>query len=166
VKIAAFSLEELASLPFDQLQRFSAILVNYVRFETARSSLPPGFTRLFPIRLRLSDRVVRRMRRLPAQSRILLLFSQADVDRMGRLVIDIHTTTVGRNWTFECRALESIEDLGVLADTGRYRLIIVSIHVWEKISERARRRSNVACSQYVPEVQSLEEIRLKAGVLA
>jgi len=166
VKIAAYSLEEIASLPIEQLQRFCAVLVNYVRFEAVRRGLPSSFTRLFPIRLRLSGRLVRRMRRLPAQSRILLLFSQADVDRMGRLVVEMHTTTVGRNWSFECRALERIGDVGAVAETGVYRLIIVSVHVWDQISERARRKSNVVCSQYEPEVQSLEEIRLKAGVLA
>jgi len=166
VNVSGFTLDELALLPVEEVERRAAVLVNYVRYEEARRSIPSSYSRIFPIRLGLSERIVRRMRRLPASSRILLLFSQADVDRIGRVVVDLHIKTVGFNWQFECKAFERIEDLGALAETDQYRLIVVSIHVWDQVPERARRQSKVLCSQYEPDVQSLEEIRLTVGVLA
>lgn len=166
VKVAGFSLDEVASLPAEDLDRMAAILVNYARFEEARRSIPASFSRIFPVRLGLSERLVRRMRRLPAGSRVLLLFSQADVDRFGRLVIDLHKKTVGPNLRFECKAFERIVDLAALAETDEYRLIVVSIHFRDQVSERVRRQPRVVYSQYEPDMQSLEEIRLKAGVLA
>jgi hypothetical protein len=166
VKVAGFTLDEVASLPAEDLDRMAAILVNYGRLEEARHRIPPSFARIFPVRLVLSERLVRRMRRLPPGSRVLLLFSRADVDRFGRLVIDLHRNTVGPNWRFECQAFERIADLGALAETDDYRLIVVSIHLWEQVSERARRQPKVVYTQYEPDMQSLEEIRLRAGVLA
>jgi hypothetical protein len=144
----------------------AAVLVNYVRLEEARRSIPSRYSRIFPVRLRLSERLVRRMRRLPAGSRVLLLFSRTDVDRFGRLVIDLHRRTVGASWRFECKAFERVVDLGALAETDEYQLIVVSIHVWDHVPERARRQPKVVYSQYEPDMQSLEEIRLQAGVLA
>jgi DNA-binding transcriptional regulator YhcF (GntR family) len=166
VKVAGFSFDEVASFPPEALNRIAAILVNYARFEEARRSVPATYSRIFPIRLGLNERLVRRMRRLAVGSRVLLLFSQADVDRFGRLVIDIHNQSVGPNLEFECKAFERVENLGALAETDEYRLIVVSVHVWDEVPERARRRAKVVCSQYDPDMQSLEEIRLKAGVLA
>lgn len=166
VKVVGFSFDEVASFPPEDWSLIAAILVNYARFEEARRSIPETYSRIFPVRLGLSDRLVRRMRRLPVGSRVLLVFPQADVDRVGRLVVDTHLKAVGPNWSFECKAFERVGDLGALAETDEYRLIVVSIHVWDQVTERARRRSKVVCSQYDPDMQSLEEIRLRAGVLA
>jgi hypothetical protein len=61
--------------------------------------------------------------------------------------------------------LSDATDLAQVAAQGSYRLVVVSVHVWDKLPERARRMPNVVQSESEPDMQSLEEIRLPAGVL-
>jgi hypothetical protein len=56
-------------------------------------------------------------------------------------------------------------DLAALGSSDDYGLIIVSTHVWDRVSERAKRMPKVVQVQNELDMQSLEEIRIRAGIL-
>ena len=113
----------------------------------------------------MSERVVRKIRRLPAGSSVLLVLPDADRERIGGAVVDYLQGEVGDKVTLEPKSIGEIPDLVELAVTEKYRLLIVSVHLWEGLPEKARRLASVIPTETQIDMKSLETVRVQAGVL-
>ena len=164
VTVAPLTLLEMERLPREQVDRFVAILVNSYRQEELYQLIERR-ERVFPVRLRIKDRILRRIRRLPAGSSVLLVLSDGDFQRVGRPAVESYQARVGSRWNFEAEAFGRIPDMSALAANGHYRLIIVSVHLWDEVPEAAKQSPIVIANQNEPDSESLEEIRIPAGVL-
>ena len=73
IKIAGRGFDDVALLSQEELGRYSAILVNSYRYERLLEVVEGTGTkdRIYAIRVKMSERVVRRIRRLPAGSSVL-----------------------------------------------------------------------------------------------
>lgn len=165
IKVVGMSIEQVRQLPSEDLRRYTAILVNYYRYESLLTVLGGRRKCVYPVKLRVGRRLINRIRRLPAGSRVLMVFAEEDFTRMGRPVVESYRALVGTKWLFEPIAFGRISDLAAVADSGTYGLIIVSAHVWDRVPEKARRSANVALVQNELDMQSLEQVRIAAGIL-
>ena len=151
----------------EELGRYSAILVNSYRYERLLEIVEGTGTkdRIYAIRVKMSERVVRRIRRLPAGSSVLFVLPDADCERIGGAVVDYRRGEIGNQVTLEPKSIGEIPDLAELAVTEKYRLLIVSVHLWEGLPEKARRLASVIPTETQIDMESLETVRVQAGVL-
>jgi GntR family transcriptional regulator len=165
IKVQPLSLDELPGSLGIEPVRFTAVLVNSYRHETLLERIR-GLScfPIFPIRIRQNPRVMRRLTRLPARSSVLLVHTDDDYLRIGRSVSDTFHARVGKGIRFDSAPLSAIGEL-LGRETCHYRLIVASVHVWEKLPEKVRRMPNVIESQSEPEPESLEKVRMLAGVI-
>ena len=141
----------------------TAFLVNSYQYENALRLLPAKRRRLFPVRVHQGENLLMRARRLAAGSRVLLVLSPEDHARIGPAVVQRFRELVGKDLRFEAASFRA--NLDWPAQLSRYRLIVASAHVWDEIPERVRRSRRVVRSQSEPDLQSIEELRLAAGVV-
>ena len=167
IKIAGRGFDDAALLSQEELGRYSAILVNSYRYERLLKIVEGtgAKDRIYPIRLKMSERVVRKIRRLPADSSVLLVLPDADRERIGRAVVDYLQGEVGDKVNLEPKSIGEIPDLAELAVTEKYRLLIVSVHLWEELPEKARRLASVIPTETQIDMESLETVRVQADVL-
>jgi GntR family transcriptional regulator len=165
VKVLGLSIEELGRAVESEGRRFTAILVNSYRYENLIARIDARGQRIFRLRIRQSPRIIRRIARLPVDSSVLIVHSDEDHRRIGRAVAGMFRELVQRDIRFETVPLSDAADLAQVAAQGTYQLVVVSVLVWDQLPERVRRMRSVVQSESEPDMQSLEEIRLPAGVL-
>ena len=113
----------------------------------------------------MHPRLIRKIRRQAAGSSALLVLPRDDAARVGEATLAYLEEEVGDNVRLETAALDDIPDLAAEAQSGRYRLIIVSRHLWDDIPEKARRLANVISNENALVMESLEKARIASGVL-
>jgi len=166
IPVRGCSLLEAGRLSRAEQESLTAILVNSYRYEPLRKMLRDyPVERILPIRVRLHRRLIRKLRRMPAGSHALFVLQDDDAAHIGRAVLDYVQGEVGEKVTITTTALRDVSDWADLARTDRYRLILVSRHVWEQVPEKARRLPHVLPSDNELIVESLEKARILAGVL-
>lgn len=165
VKVIGISLSELRELSTEERRRFTSILVHSYRHEECLKVLRKGRSRTFPVRVKPKDFFIQKIRRLPRDSRVLLLYSDEDFRRIGKSSVNNYQDLVGEKCRMEGLPIGSVSDLADLAARGEYRLIIVSVHLWDGLPGQIRRSSRVVRTQNEFDVQSLEEIRISAGII-
>ncbi len=163
--VAAMTIDEIARLSDDELASFAGILVNYFRHDRLLATLDGRTTGIFPIRMKLHPRLIRKIQRQAAGSSVLLVLPRDDAARIGEATLAYLEEEVGDNVRLKTAALDDIPDLAAEAQSGRHRLIIVSRHLWDDIPEKARRLASVISTENALVMESLEKARIASGVL-
>lgn len=162
IKVLGLSIADVAELSGQELRQFTAFLVNSYRYESLQQLIPEMRERIFSVRIKQSDRIIRRIRRLSRGKSVLLVLSNDDFDRIGKSTAENFRELVGKNLNFCSVPLGQCPDVGFLKT--KFALVIVSTHIWDELPENVRRLPNVVRSESEPDMESLEEIRISAGV--
>ncbi len=163
--VAAMTIDEIARLSDDEIASFAGILVNYFRHDRLLATLDGRTTGIFPVRMKLHPRIIRKIRRQAAGSSVLLVLPRDDAARVGEVTLAYLEEEVGDNVRLETAAVDDISDLAAEAQSGRHRLIIVSRHLWDDIPEKTRCLGNVIPNENALVMESLEKARIASGVL-
>jgi hypothetical protein len=141
------------------------VLVDYYYLSDVRRILAGRTRGIYPIALDYDPSFVERLRSLPLQSKIVLLFYEASLKETGTLLaIDALLDRVkDRQFQVEIKALESAGPLAKLA-RARYEAVVVSNRVWDAHAETLERSPSrfVRLASRVNH-PSLEEIRGRLG---
>ena len=162
--VEAMTIDDVAEVSNDELSRYAAILVNYFRHEQLLAALGGRTAAVFPIRMKLHTRIIRKIQRQAAGSTVLLVLPAIDAVRVAEETLSYLEEEVGANVHLQAAAIDDIPDLAAEARSGRYRLLVVSRHIWADIPEKARRLANVVSNENAIVMESLERARIAAGV--
>lgn len=165
IRVTGLSVGEFTSLSSDDPRRASTILVNQYLYDDVMAASGETTARIFSVRMRMEARLQRRIRRLPPNSRVLVVLPDDFFPRVRRSVLHRYRYLFQRKWRFHARPVGGIRDLADVVTSRRYPLFLLSPAVWEQVSTRLRRGSQVDRLVDEPDPRSLEETRLAAGVL-
>ena len=165
IKVAGVSVGDFTKFGSGNPRHFSAVLVNEYLYGDVIAVAGEIKPRVFSVRMRLDERVRRRIGRLPRRSTVLLVCSDDDFSRTGRAMLQHCKHAFGSKWRFQAKKVSEIPDLTRLIRAQQYRLFLFTPLVWETLPGRIKRMVRVAPAFSEPEPQSLEEIRIAAGVL-
>jgi DNA-binding transcriptional regulator YhcF (GntR family) len=165
IRVTGLSVDDFTSPVGDDPRRFSIILVNQYLYEDVMAASGEMSTSILPVRMRMEERLQRRIRRLPPNSRVLLVLPNDHFSQLGKSVLRRYRHLFGRKWRFHAQPVRAIRDLTDLVRSRRYHLFLLSPVVWEKTPTRLRKSSLVDRVVDEPDPRSLEETRIAAGVL-
>jgi hypothetical protein len=165
IKVAAVSVSDFAKLGKDDTRHLSAVLVNEYLYDDVIAVAGEIKPRVFSVRMRLDERLRRRIGRLPRRSRVLLVCSDDDFPRTGRVMLRLFEHVFSSGWRFQAKKVSEVPALTSVIRAQRYRLFLFTPFVWETLPDRTRRMVRVAPAFSEPEPQSLEQSRIAAGVL-
>lgn len=165
IRVAGVSMNDFESLLSDNPRRFSTILVNQHLYEDVIEASREAMTGIFSIRMRMGEHLQRRIRRLPQNSRVLIVLPDDLFPQMGKSVLRRYEHLLGRKWRFHAQPVSAVRDLAALVRSQRYPLFLLSPVVWEQTPTRLRKSSLVSRMVDEPDPRSLEEARIAAGVL-
>ncbi len=120
---------------------------------------------VFPVRMLVGKRLLQRMSRLPARSRVLFVFLENSTPRTTGGVLRHYEHLFGGKRRFHATAASEIPDLARLIRGRQYGLFLLSPVVWEQVPAKIRRMPAVVRAVEEPDLVSLEETRVTAGVL-
>lgn len=165
VPVAPLTIDDVAELPDEKLSGYAGLLVNYFRHDGLLNALAGREAAVFPIRIKLHERIIRKIRRQGPGARVLLVVPAEDALRVGAAVSSIVQKEVGEAVRLETASMDDVPDLAEKIETGVYCLAVVSRHIWDEIPERARRLASVVPNENQLVVESLERARVAAGIL-
>lgn len=165
VRVAGLSLGDFANRVGADVRRWSVVLVNQYLYEDVMQMVGDAPRGVFPVRMLVGKRLLRRLGRLPARSRVLFVFLDGSFSRTARAVLGHYERLSNSKGRFHSTTVSEIPDLARLIQARRYGLFLLSPVVWEQVPTKIKRMPAVARAVEEPDPQSLEETRVTAGVL-
>jgi DNA-binding transcriptional regulator YhcF (GntR family) len=165
IRVTGLSAQDFAGLSSAGARRPSVVLVNQFLYEDVMAAAGEMSRGVFPVAMRVAERLQRRILKLPTSSRVLLVLADDLFPQTGRAVLRYYQHLFGRQWRFDAKPVGSIPELTALVGSRRYGLFLLSPVVWEQTPPRLRRSALVDRMVDEPDPRSLEETRVAAGVL-
>lgn len=167
IKIAGISMDDFANLSSADLRRLSAVLTNEHLYENVTKVVGEGTPSVFAVRMRPNKPLTERIRKLPARSRVLVVASNKDLPATGTALLRECERLFGTKQCFQVEAGCDVPDLlaFVKAQQQPYRLILLFPYVWERTPVKIRRITRAVRVSVEPDLESLEDVRVAAGVL-
>ena len=165
VKVAALSLSAFSRLTDEAVRAYTTILVSSHLYKDVLRIGTVHADRLFPVKDQMARSFIRRVRRLAPGSSVLVVFSEEYFERAGRSTLRHCEKVVGGSYQFEIRPFRNPTDFAAEAASGKYQLIVLNPPVWTQVPPRVRRLPRIVSVFSELDMQSLEQIRIAAGVV-
>ncbi len=167
IRVAGMSVSDFTARWRTDARNLSAILVHQHLYEDVITVTGEDAHRVFSVKVRLDERIRRRISRLSPRSTILFVCGDEDFARTCRAMLRHCEYVFGQKRRFQFKNVSDIPDLSRLlqARTQKFRLFLFSPIVWDTLPTRIKRMVTVAPAFSEPDPQSLEETRIAAGVL-
>lgn len=165
IKVGGVPVADFAGFWNDKGRRLSAVLASQYVYEDVMETVGEATRRVFLVKMRVDERLQRRIGQLPARSALVYVGSEEDTPRAGEAILQHYEHVAGRKRRLDMRKVSEIHDLTSFVLAQPYRLFLFSPLVWEKLPARIQRMAKVAPVVSEPDLRSLEETRIAAGVL-
>jgi DNA-binding transcriptional regulator YhcF (GntR family) len=165
IKVAGLSLSDFACLSRTDVHRLSAVVVNEHLYQDVRTVVGEEAPGVFPVRMRLDKRLQRRINRLPARARALIVTSDGSSLAGDLALLHSCRRLFGRARHLQAKALSEIPDMATLLKSRRYALVLFSPLAWEQTPARITRMPSVSRLATEPDPPALEHVRIAAHVL-
>ena len=165
IKVAGVTMGDFANLSSADIRRLSAVLVNEHLHENVTKVVGGGTPGVFAVRMRVDKRLRQRISKLPARSRVLVVVSDEALPPGDNSLIRECERLFGNKRRLQVKAHREVPDLVTLAKARRYRLILLFPLVWEQMPAKIKRMATTVRVVMEPDPQSLEEVRIAAGIL-
>ena len=163
IQVVGLSLDDIRFLPRAKLGRFTALIVNSYRHEKLLAI--PGVTkeRVFRIRVNWDPSVFDDLRTLPVDAKVRLIWSDEDCSLFGTTARDYLIDFVGKQLEIESYPWSRFPE--ILERESEFARILVSLHLWDALPAKAAALDKVVEAKPTLDMDSLEAVRVPAGVL-
>lgn len=163
IQIAALSLDDIRFLPRAKLARYTALIVNSYRHEKLIAIPGVDKQRVFRVRVDWDRSLLDKLRTLGVGAKVRLVLSDEDYSNFGTTARDYLVDFVGKQLEIESVPWSRFSE--ILDEEKELGFIIVSLHLWDNMPERARVLDKVIRANTTFDTDSLEAVRVPAGVL-
>lgn len=165
IQVAGVSVGDYTARWRHDARMLTAVLVNEHLYESVITVAEPNASRLFSVKVRLEERLRRRVNRLEKRWTVLAVCEDNGFELTARAMLRMSERTFGPGRRVEVKNVSDIPNLTALIQAKRHALFLFSPVVWETLPPQTRRIGTVAPAFSEPDRQALNELRLAAGVL-
>ncbi len=165
IPVAGVSLAEFVQRWCGAAPDVSAVLVGQHLYDEVAEAAKGLASRVFSVRVRLDERLCRRIRRLPAASEVLLVCPDDRFPQTSLTMLRHCAEALGARRRFRAVRIGEVPDLDRLVGARSHGMVIFAPPVWDTLPARMRRSGAAAAAFCEPDPRSLEETRIAAGVL-
>jgi len=165
INIPSVSLDELAEMPPAKLHSVSKILTNYVRFDEVRAIVKRKRIEVIPLGLIFTDEAVAEFSHLPRNSSVCFIFDDRDFPWLKLIAQPYKRILTDSSVKFIPKPLSKVRNIAKLAQSKLYSCVVISNRLWENLPESIRKMPGITRPQLHIDPASLEEVRIRAGVI-
>jgi len=164
VTVHGMSLDGLKELKkTGTLQPGTNIVCNYYRFDEVGKILRGQKVQVIPLRMTLGDETKKKLNQLPAGSKVVFIFDEADQPRLGLILEDYRRAFEEHHLDFVSR---SVKDLPRVMKSDDFAEVLVSNRIWQSIGEDIQHAYNVTHPIMEFDPSSIEESKMQLGIIA
>ena len=165
IPVAGVSLAEFVQRWSGAARDVSAVLAGQHLYDEVVGAAGGLASRVFSVRVRLDERLCRRIRRLPASSVVLLVCPDDRFPQTSLTMLRHCAEALGARRRFRAVRIGEVPDLDRLVGARSHGMVLFAPPVWDTLPARMQRNGAVAPAFCEPDPRALEETRIAAGVL-
>lgn len=166
VNVPGMSYNDIKSMVKNRANGVRAVLTNYFRLEQVQKLFGNRHVDVIPLSLRFSAAMKNEFRHIPAGCEVTLVLEDSDFPTLS-LILDSYRKQqlVGSSVKLSSLRLSQIRDLRRLVQSKRFAKMIFSNRVWDKLPDNIRKHPRVTHPKMEIDPSSLENARIRAGVI-
>ena len=165
IRVPAISLDELGTMGRDELRTIRKILTNYIRYDEVRSVVKNRKIQVLPLGLAFSESMISEFSKLPRNSSIVLILDDRDHPWLQLIAEPYKRLLSDPSVKFTTKPMSKVKDLARMVRSREYAKVLVSNRLWEQLPESIRHMPGITRPQLEIDLASLEDARIKAGVI-
>lgn len=165
INIPSVSVEELVRMSSSDFRSVTKILTNYVRFDEVRAIVKSKRIEVIPLGLTFSNEAVSEFSNLPHNSSVCFIFDDRDFPWLKLIAQPYKRILTHPSVQFIPKRLSKVKDITKLVRSRQYSRVVISNRLWENLPESIRKLPGITRPQLHIDPASLEEVRIKAGVI-
>ena len=165
MSIPSVSLEELSGMPPEKFQHIMKVLTNYIRYDEVRAIVKNRRIEVIPLGLVFTEEAIADFSRLPRNSSVCFIFDNLDYPWLQLIVEPYKQLLTRPSVQFTAQPFSKVKNIARFVQSGRYTRVVVSNRLWENLPESVRKLRGITRPQLHIDPASLEDARIKAGVI-
>lgn len=165
VNVRGISIEKLAAMQSHDLKAIRCILTNYLRLDEVRRIVTKERVDLIPLSLTFTPEMKETFRRLPSNANVVLVVSDTDYPALRLILEEYKKILVDPSVKMTALPISRIPDPARFVKTKKYHLVIFSNRIWDQIPDKVKKMSRVTRPMMDMDLASLENVRIRAGVV-
>jgi DNA-binding transcriptional regulator YhcF (GntR family) len=164
--IPAISFDELARISSDNRPNIK-VLTNYIRYDEVRAMVKKKGIEVIPVGFTVSEETLFQFSRLSKNSSVVFIFDDQDYPAL-QLIVEPYKQLLSQpsvQLKFTAIPISKVKGLQSLVRSRRYALVVVSNRIWETLDPAIRKLPGITRPQLRIDLASLEEVRIKAGII-
>jgi GntR family transcriptional regulator len=163
--VPALSIEELATMDRTGLKRIRKALTNYLRFDEVSRIVEGCGVEVIPLGLSFSDGTIREFRRFPQGASVVLVVHEADLSALTLILELYRRILLEPHVRIAAMPASGIRDLNEFVNSSKYHRVIFSNRIWAEIPPNLKKHPRVTHPFMSVDLASLENARIRAGVI-
>ena len=141
------------------------ILVNHIMYEYVRSLLPMKKSALIPVEVRVSNQTIKQLAEIKSNSSVLLVHLPHPPHRLHYIVAQLQKLMKAPGIKTSTTSISDVKDLGELLTSGQFDYYLIGPGVRGEVPHALRQNRRIV--QISPQLDpaSLENARIRAGVV-
>lgn len=165
VSVAGLSIEELGAVQQVRLKRVLKILTTYLRYDEVVGTLNRRQPEVIPLGLAFSSTTLREFSKCPKGACIGYVIDDRDYRSLSLIQELYRKILLDVSMNIETIPMSHIKNLMRFVRSTRYHKVIFSNRIWESLPEECRRHPKVTRLHMTVDLGSLENARIRAGVI-
>ena len=148
----------------EESRRFKVVLTPLFHYDEVSALFQNGYTRVLPLRLAWNPDRIEELRRMPNKSRMAFILERSECLGYGKAFAK-ELNLLCPNLTIDVVAFEDSAQVKYTIGSGRYIRALLSGRVLEGVDAPVLRSSKIIRDALGIDKQSLEEVRVQAGIV-
>jgi GntR family transcriptional regulator len=163
--VPGMSIAELKQMEPVRVKKISKILTNYLRYDEVVSAVNSREIEVLPLGLTFEQVTVREWSAIPSGATVAYVMDDHDYPSLSLILELYRQILLEPSVEITSMPISQIPDLKSFVNSRKYQKVIFSNRVWEGLPDALKRHSRVTHARMNVDLGSLENARIRAGVI-
>jgi GntR family transcriptional regulator len=163
--VPAMSIAALKEMGPSRMKKISKVLTNYLRYDEVVAAVDNQEIDVLPLGLTFEQVTVREWSAIPSGAAVAYVMDDHDYPALTLILAMYRKILLDPSIEITAVAIGHIPDLKKFVNSRKYQKVIFSNRVWEDLPDALKRHSRVTHARMNVDLGSLENARIRAGVI-
>jgi GntR family transcriptional regulator len=163
--VPGMSIAELKQMELVRVKKISKILTNYLRYDEVVRIINGREPEVIPLGLTFEQTTVREWSAIPSGATVAYVMDDHDYPSLSLILELYRRILLEPSVEITSMPISQIPNLKNFVNSRKYQKVIFSNRVWEGLPDMLKRQSKVTRAHMSVDLGSLENARIRAGVI-
>lgn len=163
--VPGISIAELEKMEQMRVKKISKILTNYLRYDEALRAVNGKEPEVIPLGLNFAPTTVREWSAISSGAKLAYVMDDRDYPSLSLILELYRSILIEPSVEITPLPFSQIDDMRAFIGSRKYQKVIFSNRVWENLPDALKKHAKVTHARMAVDLGSLENARIRAGVI-